>query len=54
MSNNEPKRPNRTTIELPRPMRQRLEALAESTGRTQSEIIREAVQQYLDARPKAE
>jgi len=38
-----------TTIQLPPELRQQLEALAERTGRTEAEIIVEAVETYLRA-----
>jgi predicted DNA-binding protein len=42
------KRPNRTTIEIPPPLRERLRLRAETTGRKQSHLLIEALEQYLD------
>jgi predicted transcriptional regulator len=50
MTDPQPKRPNRTTLEIPPPLRARLNALAERTGRKRTQLILEALEQYLDRR----
>jgi predicted DNA-binding protein len=44
------KRPNRTTIELPPPLREGLRSEAKRTGRKEAELIREALALWLEQR----
>ena len=46
------RRPNRTTLEIPPPLRRRLQALAEASGRKQAHLVIEALEQYLDRRER--
>ena len=39
---------DRLSVRLPHSLRQRIDALSESTGKTESEIAREALEEYLD------
>lgn len=50
MSNSTAKRPNRFLVELPPPLREGLDLLAEETGRKRQDLIREAIQDWLEKR----
>ena len=39
---------DRLSVRLPQSLRQRINELSESTGKTESEIAREALEEYLD------
>jgi hypothetical protein len=41
---------DRLTLRLPKPLRDGIEALSDSTGRTESDLAREAIAEYLDKR----
>jgi len=43
-----PKRPNRIALDLPAPLRRRLDRLTDTTGRKRSHLIVEAVQRYVE------
>ena len=42
---------DRLSIRLPKSLRRRIDALSESTGKSDSEIARQAIEQYLDRTP---
>ena len=51
-TNTLPRRPNRTTLEIPPPLRERLRRLSDLTGRPQAHLIIEALEHYLLRREK--